>query len=334
MNKDLKATTAKFPEEPGIYKFFNNDEVLYIGKAKNLKKRARSYFSGTQTYKTKRLVSLANKLDFVTTNNEVDALLLEQNLIKSEKPRFNILLRDDKSYPFIHLDENHDFPKIQTKRVLKGHEGLYGPYTSAYATRIAVNQIQKVFKIRTCSDNYFKNRSRPCMEYQIGRCTAPCVGEISKTEYRKDIEDTKTILKGNFKNLEKKMKEDMLQAAELEKFEQAAAIRDRLEQLNKINQKQIIFSKGSNTRVVGIRTNEKLISVAVIQVESDRFVNLQKFIFKNHLQKNDYDALLEFIPSLIQKYPSVSKIITEFKVDENDIFGNVKFLKPQKGKIS
>ena len=104
MNKDLKALTAKFPEEPGIYKFFNNDEVLYIGKAKNLKKRARSYFSGTQTYKTKRLVSLANKLDFVTTNNEVDALLLEQNLIKSEKPRFNILLRDDKSYPFIHLD--------------------------------------------------------------------------------------------------------------------------------------------------------------------------------------------------------------------------------------
>ena len=100
---------------------------------------------------------MANKLDFVTTNNEVDALLLEQNLIKSEKPKFNILLRDDKSYPFIHLDENHDFPKIQTKRVLKGHEGLYGPYTSAYATRIAVNQIQKVFKIRTCSDNYFKN---------------------------------------------------------------------------------------------------------------------------------------------------------------------------------
>ena len=147
MNKDLKALTAKFPEEPGIYKFFNNDEVLYIGKAKNLKKRARSYFSGTQTYKTKRLVSLANKLDFVTTNNEVDALLLEQNLIKSEKPRFNILLRDDKSYPFIHLDENHDFPKIETKRVLKGHEGLYGPYTSAYATRIAVNQIQKVFKL-------------------------------------------------------------------------------------------------------------------------------------------------------------------------------------------
>ena len=332
MNKDLKALTAKFPEEPGIYKFFNNDEVLYIGKAKNLKKRARSYFSGTQTYKTKRLVSLANKLDFVTTNNEVDALLLEQNLIKSEKPRFNILLRDDKSYPFIHLDENHDFPKIETKRVLKGHEGLYGPYTSAYATRIAVNQIQKVFKIRTCSDNYFKNRSRPCMEYQIGRCTAPCVGEINKTEYRKDIEDTKTILKGNFKHLEKKMKEEMVQAADLEKFEQAAAIRDRLEQLNKINQKQIIFSKGSNTRVVGIRTNEKLISVAVIQVESDRFVNLQKFIFKNHLQKNDYDALLEFIPSLIQKYPSVSNIITEFKVDENDIFGNVKFLKPLKGK--
>ena len=334
MNKDLKQLTNKFPDEPGIYKFFNDNEVLYIGKAKNLKKRVKSYFSANQTYKTKRLVSIANNINFVTTNNEVDALLLEQNLIKSEKPKFNILLRDDKSYPFIHLDEKHPYPKIETKRVLKGHEGLYGPYTSAYATRIAVNQIQKVFKIRTCSDSYFKNRSRPCMEYQIGRCTAPCVGEINEADYKKDIEDTKTILKGNFKELEKKMRNEMLDVSEQEKFEQAAAIRDRLEQLEKINQKQIIFSKGSNTRVVGIRADKKLISVAVIQVESDRFVNLQKFVFKNHLQKNDYDALLEFIPSLVQKYPSVNKIVTEFDVKEQDIFGNIKFIKPVKGKKS
>jgi excinuclease ABC subunit C len=172
------------------------------------------------------------------------------------------------------------------------------------------------------------------MEYQIGRCTAPCVGEINEADYKKDIEDTKTILKGNFKELEKKMRNEMLDASEQEKFEQAAAIRDRLEQLEKINQKQIIFSKGSNTRVVGIRTDKKLISVAVIQVESDRFVNLQKFVFKNHLQKNDYEALLEFIPSLVQKYPSVNKIVTEFDVKEQDIFGNIKFIKPVKGKKS
>ena len=334
MNKELQTLTNKFPNEPGIYKFFNGAEVLYIGKAKDLKKRIKSYFTKNQSYKTKRLISVANNIEFVTTNNEVDALLLEQNLIKSEKPRFNILLRDDKSYPFIHLDEQHPYPKIESKRVLKGHEGLYGPYTSAYATRIAISQIQKVFKVRTCSDNYFKNRSRPCMEYQIGRCTAPCVGEIKEDQYKQDIEDTKAILKGNFKNLEKKMREEMLNASEQEKYEQAAAIRDRLEQLKKINQKQIIFSKGSNTRVVGVRTNEKTISVVVIQVESDRFVNLQKFIFKNHLQKNDYEALLEFIPSLVQKYPSVNKIITEFSVDTNDIFGNVKFIKPSKGKKS
>ena len=257
MNKELQTLTNKFPNEPGIYKFFNGAEVLYIGKAKDLKKRIKSYFTKNQSYKTKRLISVANNIEFVTTNNEVDALLLEQNLIKSEKPRFNILLRDDKSYPFIHLDEQHPYPKIESKRVLKGHEGLYGPYTSAYATRIAISQIQKVFKVRTCSDNYFKNRSRPCMEYQIGRCTAPCVGEIKEDQYKQDIEDTKAILKGNFKDLEKKMREEMLNASEQEKYEQAAAIRDRLEQLKKINQKQIIFSKGSNTRVVGVRTNEK-----------------------------------------------------------------------------
>ena len=131
--------------------------------------------------------------------------MLEQNLIKSEKPRFNILLRDDKSYPFIHLDESHAYPRIASKRVLKGHDGLYGPYTSAYATRIAVNQIQKVFQLRTCTDSFFKNRSRPCMEHQIGRCTAPCVGAISETDYKKDVDSAKSILKGNFKKLEEKM---------------------------------------------------------------------------------------------------------------------------------
>ena len=332
MKNNLKDQSRLFPTDPGIYKFFNDEEILYIGKAKNLKNRINSYFSGQQTYKTQRLISLANKLEYVTTNNEVDALLLEQNLIKSEKPRFNILLRDDKSYPFIHLDESHAYPRIASKRVLKGHDGLYGPYTSAYATRIAVNQIQKVFQLRTCTDSFFKNRSRPCMEHQIGRCTAPCVGAISETDYQKDVESAKSILKGNFKKLEQKMHSEMLIASDKEEYEQAGNIRDRLQQLEKINQKQMVFSKGSKTRVIAIETNEKNISAAVIQIESDRFINLQKFLFKNHLHKDNYAAFLEFIPSLMQKYPSVTKIVSAFNVASNDIFGNVEFEKPQRGK--
>ena len=155
MINKLKKISLNFPNDSGIYKFLSNSEILYIGKAKNLKKRINSYFSGKQSYKTNKLISRATSLEYVTTNNEVDALLLEQNLIKSEKPKFNILLRDDKSYPFIHLDEKHEFPRIASKRVLKGHDGLYGPYTSAYATKIAVAQIQKVFRLRTCTDNFF-----------------------------------------------------------------------------------------------------------------------------------------------------------------------------------
>ena len=332
MKNNLKDQTLLFPSDPGIYKFFNDEEILYIGKAKNLKKRINSYFSGQQTYKTQRLISSANKLEYVTTNNEVDALLLEQNLIKSEKPRFNILLRDDKSYPFIHLDESHAYPRIASKRVLKGHDGLYGPYTSAYATRIAVNQIQKVFQLRTCTDSFFKNRSRPCMEYQIGRCTAPCVGAISETDYKKDVASAKSILKGNFKKLEENMQSEMLIASNREEYEQAGNIRDRLLQLEKINQKQMVFSKGSKTRVIAIETNEKNISAAVIQIESDRFINLQKFLFKNHLQKDNYAAFLEFIPSLMQKYPSVTKVVSAFKVASTDIFGNVEFERPKRGK--
>jgi len=332
LKNNLKDQSRLFPTDPGIYKFFNEEEILYIGKAKNLKNRINSYFSGQQTYKTQRLISLANRLEYVTTNNEVDALLLEQNLIKSEKPRFNILLRDDKSYPFIHLDESHAYPRIASKRVLKGHDGLYGPYTSAYATRIAVNQIQKVFQLRTCTDSFFKNRSRPCMEHQIGRCTAPCVGAISETDYQKDVESVKSILKGNFKKLEQKMHSEMLIASDKEEYEQAGNIRDRLQQLEKINQKQMVFSKGSKTRVIAIETNEKNISAAVIQIESDRFINLQKFLFKNHLHKDNYAAFLEFIPSLMQKYPSVTKIVSAFNVASTDIFGNVEFEKPQRGK--
>tara|TARA_B100000073_G_scaffold165408_1_gene136919 strand:- start:427 stop:1686 length:1260 start_codon:yes stop_codon:yes gene_type:complete len=170
------------------------------------------------------------------------------------------------------------------------------------------------------------------MEYQIGRCTAPCVGLISEFDYKKDVESAKSVLKGNFKELEKRMQNEMLIASDKEEYELAGNIRDRLAQLEKINQKQIIFTKGSNTRVISIKTNDNSISAAVIQVESDRFINIQKFLFKNHLQKDDYAAFLEFMPSLIQKYPSVTKIITEFEVSENDTFGNVQFTMPKKGK--
>ncbi len=332
MINNLKKISLDFPNDPGIYKFLSDSEILYIGKAKNLKKRIKSYFSGKQTFKTQKLISFATNLEYVTTNNEVDALLLEQNLIKSEKPKFNILLRDDKSYPFIYIDEDHDFPRITTKRVLKGHDGLYGPYTSAFATKIAVSQIQKVFQLRTCTDGFFENRSRPCMEYQIGRCTAPCVGIISKYDYKKDIKRAKSILKGNFKELERKMHDEMLVASNNQEYERASNIRDRLQQLEKINHKQIIFSKGSNTRVIGIKTNEKNISASVIQIESDRFINIQKFLFKNHLKKDSHSAFLEFIPSLIQKYPNVKNIISNFNVSKNDTFGNIKFEVPKKGK--
>ena len=332
MINKLKKISLSFPNDPGIYKFLSNSEILYIGKAKNLKKRINSYFSGKQSFKTNKLISRATSLEYITTNNEVDALLLEQNLIKSEKPKFNILLRDDKSYPFIHLDEKHEFPRITSKRVLKGHDGLYGPYTSAYATKIALAQIQKAFHLRTCTDNFYKNRSRPCMEYQIGRCTAPCVGKISKYDYGKDVQSAKSILKGNFKELQKKMQKEMFIASDKEEYELAGNIRDQLEQLEKINKKQIVFSKGSNTRVIAIKTNKKNISAAVIQIESDRFINIQKFLFKNHLQKDDYSAFLEFIPSLIQKYPSVTKIVSEFNVKKSDTFGNANFESPKKGK--
>ena len=234
----------------GVIFFTDNDdflmgrtlsqEVLYVGKARNLKNRVGSYFraSGLAT-KTMALVSRIDDIQVTVTTTEVDALLLEHNLIKTEQPPYNILLRDDKSYPYIFLSSDDKYPRLSLHRGAKRRKGKYfGPYPSASAVRESLHFLQKVFRVRQCEDSYFRNRSRPCLQYQIDRCTAPCVDLVSEEEYREQVDNTSLFLRGKSQELMVRLADDMEQAAAELEYERAAVLRDQLGQLQHVQASQ------------------------------------------------------------------------------------------------
>ena len=192
MIKDL----SHVPNKPGVYQFFDSSKIIYIGKAKDLKKRVRSYFTpAIKDRKTEQIKKQAIKVETFATHSETEALILEQQLIKEYKPKFNILLRDDKTYPFIYFLGSHDFPSIQLKRSKQAiDENFFGPYTNARLVRDQIKELQKIFRLRNCSNSTFSNRSRPCIEYQMKRCSAPCVNLISKSDYAEDVSAAKRYL--------------------------------------------------------------------------------------------------------------------------------------------
>ena len=229
MAVDLK----KVPSTPGVYKFFNKTEIIYIGKAKNLKKRVSSYFGNSfKDRKTSQIKSLTDSIETFTTKNEVEALLLEQTLIKENKPKFNILLRDDKTYPYIYFSLDHNYPGIYLKRTKKAiNSNYYGPFVSSGAVKKSIKEIQKIFKLRNCNDSTFSNRSRPCIEFQMKRCSAPCIKNIRKIDYFEDVESAKSYLSSSDSQTIERLKDDIQKASNNLDFEKAAHTRDRLKRL-------------------------------------------------------------------------------------------------------
>ncbi len=227
----IKDNLTRLPAKPGVYRMYGDaDEVLYVGKARNLKARVSNYARlGGHTQRIARMIALTRRMEFVVTESETEALLLEASLIKSLKPRFNVLLRDDKSFPYILIRRDHEAPQIKKYRGSKQDQGDYfGPFASAGAVMRTLDTLQKAFLLRTCEDSVYNARTRPCMLHQIKRCAAPCVGLISIPDYQELANEAADFLRGKGADLQKRLAKEMEDAAEAMDFERAAALRDRI----------------------------------------------------------------------------------------------------------
>ena len=239
----IKKELPLIPKLPGVYRMLNDKgEILYVGKAKNLPNRLKSYISEkNHIIRTERMLSQTKKLEITTTSNESEALLLEANLIKKHKPKFNILLRDDKSFPFIFIGNKDVWPQIRRHRGKKTKEGFYfGPFASAGSANWTIKMIQKIFHLRVCDDTVFKNRERPCILYQIKRCSGPCVGYVEKEDYKKTVDDAIEFVSGKSRKIQKSLSDQMEKASENLDFEKAVILRDRIKSLNIIQSSQRI----------------------------------------------------------------------------------------------
>jgi len=239
----IKKELPLIPKLPGVYRMLNSkNEILYVGKAKNLPNRLKSYVSEkNHIIRTERMLSQTKKIEITTTSNESEALLLEANLIKKYKPKFNILLRDDKSFPFIFIGNNEKWPQIKKHRGKKTKEGFFfGPFASAGSANWTIKMIQKIFHLRICDDTVFKNRKRPCILYQIKRCSGPCVGYINNDEYKQTVDDAIEFVSGKSRKIQKNLSKQMEKASEELNFEKATILRDRIKSLNIIQSSQRI----------------------------------------------------------------------------------------------
>jgi len=239
----IKKELPLIPKSPGIYRMMNHKgDVLYIGKAKNLPNRLKSYVSEkNHIIRTERMLAQTHKIEITTTSNESEALLLEANLIKKFRPKFNILLKDDKSFPFIFIGNKDKWPQIAKHRGKKDKNGFYfGPFASAGSANWTIKMIQKIFRIRVCDEGTFKNRKRPCILHQIKRCSAPCVGYIDETEYKSSVQDAIKFVSGKSREIQKNLSKQMEEASEKLDFEKASILRDRIKSLNIIQSSQKI----------------------------------------------------------------------------------------------
>ena len=297
-----KAFLKNVPHKPGVYRMIGvRDEILYVGKAKDLRNRLGSYFTGKLV--NSRIWSMVNQIidvQITLTATEAEALLLESNLIKKHKTRYNVLLRDDKSYPYIYVSTKHPYPKVGFHRGAKHGNGEYfGPYPSAGAVRETLNLLQKLFKVRQCENSYFANRSRPCLQFQIKRCTAPCTEEISRSDYRSSVKHTVAFLQGKSEQVINDLVKQMEQASMDLRFEEAAEFRDLIEKLRHISQQQYISGNKGDVDVIALQYASGVASVQVFTIRRGNNLGNKNFFPK--LPNLDIDEA-ELLASFISQY--------------------------------
>ena len=295
---DHKAYLKHLTNRPGVYRMYDAEgTLLYVGKAKNLKNRVSSYFrSRGLTNKTVALVNRIHHIETTVTHSETEALLLEQTLIKEHRPPYNILLLDDKSYPYIKLSTDGDWPGLYLHRgSRRGGAEYFGPYPSASAVRESLAILQKAFKVRQCEDSVFQNRQRPCLQYQIKRCKAPCVGFVSEEEYRADLEKTRAFLQGKNQSLIETLETEMDRAAHELDFETAAEVRDQLLYLRKVQEQQYVSSAKGDVDVFALEAIDAGVCVHYLMIRQGRLLGSQSFYPKPGIEDEPEQIMMSFL---------------------------------------
>jgi len=319
---DYKQFLKHLTGRPGIYRMLNDaGKVIYVGKAKNLKKRVSSYFSKDHgSSKTAAMVAQICDIDITVTHTENEALILESNLIKQLQPRYNILMRDDKSYPYVRLSVEHEFPALAIHRGKKsGKSRYFGPYPSAGAVRDSLYLMQKILPVRQCSESYYRNRSRPCLQYQIKRCTAPCVGMISAEDYAADVELATLFLTGRSQLLLEQMNEQMDTAAEQLDFERAAGYRDKIVSLRRVQEKQFIDGGDKDLDIIAAVSRHGVACIQLFMIRDGRNLGNRSFFPKFEGDEQAGPVLSAFIAQHYLEWELPRELLVNVKLDDAEL---------------
>ncbi len=329
---------------PGVYRMLDSESrVLYVGKARNLRARVSNYARPSgHSPRIARMIDNTVSMMFLTTKTETEALLLEQNLIKQLKPKFNVLLRDDKSFPNILVTKEHDYPQIKKHRGAKKEKGAYyGPFASAGAVNRTLNQLQRVFLLRDCSNSQFESRTRPCLQYQIKRCSAPCVGKISAEEYRQTVDDAQKFLAGKTTGIQTRLAAEMTTASEEMEFERAAALRDRIKALTQVQTTQGINPKGvSEADIIGLHMSDGQACVQVFFIRSGQNWGNHDYYPRVGDDVEPAEVLEAFIGQFYDQRDPPRQLILSHEIENPDLMADalatkinrkVELLVPQRG---
>ena len=321
--KVIKTAALSLPDTPGVYRMISEGgDVLYVGKAKALKKRVSSYTHFDKLpHRLQRMVSLTSRMEFINTHTEAEALILEANLIKKFQPRYNILLRDDKSFPYIVIKEDHAFPQILKHRGAKKVKGTYfGPFPSAGDVNRTISILQRVFLLRNCTDNVFENRSRPCLQYHIKRCTAPCVDHVSKDEYAEQVRGAQDFMEGKSRAVQERLVRAMEDASADEQYEQAGRYRDRIRALTSIQTKHDINSDVGDADVIALAGDNGASCIQVFFYRSGRNLGNRAYFPRHSKDDAPQEVLSAFIAQFYQTKAVPPQIIIDRDIEDKALF--------------
>ena len=322
----IEEELKKLPKKPGVYIMYDKeDTVIYVGKAISLKNRVTSYFrKNNKTSRIERMVSLIDHFEYIVTDNEAEALILECNLIKKNSPKFNVLLKDGKTYPYIKVDVQSDYPNVYTTRkILNDGAKYFGPYADAGAAKEMVNFIKQRFKIRQCKN--FKNKDRACLNYHIKRCLAPCMGYVSKKDYREQINQILFLLEGKTDKVVKQIEKEIQVAAEHLEYEKAAELRDKKLAIERVSEKQKVSNiSENNIDVIGLSRNELLCCIEIFFVRGSKMIGREHYFLDDVIDLNTKEILLEFMKQYyMEKIEFPNKIMLQEEIEEKELLEQI-----------